>query len=130
MDISVCVNQKKEIYNTFLEFVDSENEEDEKEKYKNLINLFNELNILENSDEIIEFLTLINKISMHHQRHQYFLDRIRKTITFFESKIKQTFTNLQLFNLFKYNKVILLFLLNNQIIEVDEDIYQFFSIKL
>ena len=121
--------KKKEIYDIFLEFIDCENDDDdENEKFNNFINLLNKRKILENYDEIFEFLILINKISKYHNRHLNFISRIEQTITYFEEIIKQNFTNFQIFNIFRHNMRILLFLFDKKIITVDQDILRIFQI--
>ena len=71
----------------------------------------------------IEFLNLISKISENHYRKQNLIIKIEKILTFLKDDIKCHFTNISLFNIFRNNKRILLFLIENQFITIDYYIY-------
>ena len=45
-----------------------------------------------------------------------------KIIAFLKNEIKQTFSNIEIFNIFKNSKIILLFLIKENIITIDETI--------
>ena len=52
-----------------------------------------------------------------------FFKNIYQIIQHYEEQIKQTFTNLEIYSIFENNKTILLFLFENKIIKIDDDIY-------
>ncbi len=51
-----------------------------------------------------------------------FISKIKKIIAFLKNEIKQTFSNIEIFNIFKNSKIILLFLIKENIITIDETI--------
>ena len=74
-------------------------------------------------------LHLLLKLSKNHFRQPTFFSKIEQILTFFTEDIKQTFTNSELFDFFKLNKRILLFLFTNNIITIDQSIVDFIVSK-
>ena len=63
-------------------------------------------------------------ISNDHHRSSDFFTKIEKIILYFEAQIQQFYSNHQIFNLFKRNKRILLFLIERNLLKLDESIVQ------
>ena len=63
------------------------------------------------------------KISKNYHRYPIFFQKIEQIVNYLVPTIKQSFTNTELFNIFKRNKRFLLFLLEKKIIEIDENIF-------
>ena len=118
MDFNNYLSRKKEIYNIILELLENEYYVDEYNE--NLDIIVQSTNLLENREELREFLYLILKLSNNHQRNPYFFNKIEHILLYFKDDIKQTFSNYEIFNLFKNNKRILIFLFEEKIIIPDE----------
>ncbi|KAK8880690.1 hypothetical protein M9Y10_003375 [Tritrichomonas musculus] len=116
------IEEKKKSYNSLIEFLDNSEEND------------NDLQILEdalttdekegNREEMYLFLETINSISTNHRRNPNFINKIVKILKKFEDRIKQSFSNIEIFNIFKNNKYILYFLIKNGLITFSEQVYQ------
>ncbi|KAK8876040.1 hypothetical protein M9Y10_006224 [Tritrichomonas musculus] len=125
MDVQEHFNNVKDIYNSILEYIDSDNSESE-EAYQNFINIMDNQNILDNKDSICEIMEIICKISKNHHHSQYFFERIERILSYFTNTIKQILTNIQIFNLFKRSKRILLYLITEKVITIDDNIVNAF----
>ena len=90
-----------------------------------IINFIEELHIIDDPYEFKSFLSFISEISNNHQRVSNFYEKFEKLSWHFKSAIKQTFSNFFIFNIFKYNKLILFFLITNDIIKIDDTISKF-----
>ena len=112
------LNKWKEIYDILLQFLEDENEEDY--NFHSLIESIEEQKIQENHEEITLYLNLLVKVSNNHHRNHNFVKKIEQILEYFFSRIKKSFTNLELFSIFKSNKLLVLFLIKKQIIIVDE----------
>lgn len=112
----------KNIQKKVLEFL--ENEESTEKNYQNLINYFQKQKLKDNSNQIKELLYIILKISNNHHRTVHFFDKIKQILQFFRKEIDFYFTNFDIFNIFKSNKRILLFLLKEKFIQPDKAIAQ------
>lgn len=123
MDINNYIKDKKDLYSIFLEFIEKEN--DYSNEYQNLIEECEKQKIRENRNELTLFLHLISKISKNHHRNSDFSAKIEKIIKLFEESIKTKFTNSEIFNFFKNNKSLLLFLLKQNIITIDQSISKY-----
>ncbi|KAK8839476.1 hypothetical protein M9Y10_031831 [Tritrichomonas musculus] len=120
MEVSQYIDQKKEIQSHLLNFIDSEEKFDS--EYEQLINFLNSINIQSNDKEFLMFLYLISRVSSNHHRSNNFFTKIEKVISYFEKEIKQFFTKSQIFDIFRCNKRILLFLLENNYLELDSEL--------
>lgn len=112
----------KFIQSTIEQFLDNEgNIEENKEILTQ--NIISEQII---KDRIIlkSILYLISKITKNHHRKLGFLPKIKKILTDLKSAIKENFTNLVIFNIFKKQKIILLFLLEQEMITFDSSIFE------
>lgn len=120
MEIQEYINQKKDFHQIILEYVEDEGENDE--NFRILIKKLNNILDNENDGEILNILHLISKISDNHQQNQYFIIKIERILLHLSKKIKQTLSNFEIFNIFRSNKRILLFLIKNNLLLVDESI--------
>lgn len=116
------VEEKNELYSSLIEFL--ENSDVYIDGFEHLIQIINIEQIEGNREEIEHFLYLIHHISNNHQRSKYFFQKIFQIIEYYKDQIKQTFSNIEIFNIFRSNKLILLFLFENRIIKLDDQIYQ------
>ncbi|KAK8870628.1 hypothetical protein M9Y10_008515 [Tritrichomonas musculus] len=118
MEIQNYIDQKKIIYTTLLDYIKDQNSM--KENLEEILQNFEKANFFEKRSEFFSFLRLISKISKNHNRVQNFNEKIDNIFLFIHNKLKREFSNKGIFNIFKRNKRILLYLIENQIIEIDE----------
>ena len=122
MSIQDYLNQKKEYYKHLLDFIDGLNV-----SFQNLKNLLE--NYIENPSEFQSFLHLLLTISQNHHRNPDFYLRIKQILLLVKDKIKHSFTNAEIFDFFKNDKQILLFLLEEKILVQDENINKYLLAK-
>lgn len=84
-EIEQCIQQKKDLQRTLLDFLSSS--DDDEENYQNLIQLFNNQNIHQNKQELIEFLHLLVHITNNHNRSPNFFSKIEKILSELKSDI-------------------------------------------
>lgn len=106
----------KQLQEELLDFLQDEDNLDEHLFLENL----NQENIQENAKKFKEYLHLISDISNNHRRTPHFIVKIEKILNFYKEYIKQSFSNFNIFNIFKNNKRILLFLIEEQFIKIDK----------
>ena len=97
-----------------------EDETNLEDNFQNLENIFNESKIKDCKLDLLSLLHLISKISNNCHRFNLFFSKIERILQNFQSDIKKYFSNSQIFNIFKSNKRILLFLTEEGIIIFDE----------
>ena len=120
-------NAMKEFYNAILSYLESS--ESEEIDFKDLIDIINMEYYTENREEFEHFLHTVNHISANHHRDEFLFKKIFRILKYYENQIKHTFSNFEIFNIFKENKILLLFLLENSFITFDEKMYLYFTEK-
>lgn len=120
-DIQEYLAEIENIHDLLVEYI----EEDNEMKFSDIINLFENKKIQENKQKFTSVLYLLSKFSNNYHRLPNFFTKLEKIITYFQITIKRYFTNEQIFNIFKGNNRILLFLLTQQILQPYEKIYNF-----
>ena len=118
MEVKQYLDAKKELQNHLIEFID--NQDDNQTNYENLITDLQNQSITENKNELKLFLNLLTTISNNHHRYSNFFIKIDQILSFLKQKIKQTFSNLEIFNIFKSNPRILFFFFKNDFFVNDE----------
>ena len=118
--IKEYANKMKNIQETLLRFV--ENEDSNDLEFDNIFKYLNDHQILENKQELKTVLHIISKISDHHYRSQDFINKIEKLLKKLQNDIKKNYSNFDIFNIFKSNKRILLFLFKEEILILDNTI--------
>ena len=121
MEIQDYININKNLYTTFSKYID--NHLDDNDEYQNLTSFLTTHDYLTNVEILSEFLRLISNVSKNHTRENNFLNKIYKILYFLKDTLNNIFPKLEIFNIFKDNKIVLLFLLTN-IIEIDTTIIQ------
>ena len=105
MNIQGYLATMKSIQDNLLEFLESE--DDFKDTLNQFTNFLTEQLI---QNEILkDFLNLLSKISMNHQRTANFIKKIESILTFLKNDIQSKISKTSLFNVFRDNKRILLF---------------------
>ena len=127
MELPDCIEEMKTIQKLFLDFIENE---ESLEDYINLINYkyFENLNDQEKSNKLIEIIYLISNITNFHHHATNFFTNIEKIISHFKEDIKRTLSNYEIYNIFRQNKRILLFLFKEQIISIDYSIISNLSV--
>ena len=120
MEVKQYLDARKTLQNHLLDFID--NQDDDQNSYKNLISDIQKCNITENKNEFQLFLNLLTVISNNHHRCSDFFIKIDQILSFLNQKIKRTFSNLEIFNIFKCSKRLLLFFIKNDFFVNDENI--------
>ena len=114
------LSKMQKLQENLIQFLDLET--DLPEDFNNLSQIFKESKICDDKHEFQSFLHLIVKISKNHHRGFCFFSKIDKILLYFKDRITQYFTNSEIFNIFKGNKRILLFFVENQMMKFDERI--------
>ena len=120
--IQEYVDEKNKFYGfvlNYLEKIDS-NEDD----FNELIQIIDEKQYEKNQEEFELFLHFLSYIFKNHHRDELFNKKIFQIIQYYKDQIKQTFLNYQIYDIFKNDKLILLFMFENDIINFDYDIYR------
>ena len=110
----------QEIQNSVLQFI--ENVEKVEENFQNLIQLLDDHKIRDDKHFLKSFLYLVSKISNNHYREKDFFSKIEQILTELKNDIKKCLTNHEIFKIFKGNKRIILFLIEQDLIKIDEQI--------
>ena len=99
-----------------------DNDVDVEEHFENLLIFISDDKFFNDANNFKLFLQLISDVVKNHNRSNNFLNRIYKIIFSMKDKIKKTFSNIDLFNIFKNSKIILLFLIEKNIITMNKTI--------
>lgn len=119
MSIEEYFNQKKEFYNNILKYIEDGSDSNDT-NYQNLIQNIDNHGFSENKGELKEILRILSIISKNHHRYTGFFSKIEKILIYLKDKIKQNFSDIEIFNFFENNKLIILILLQNNIITIDK----------
>lgn len=128
MELNECLARLKLFYNSFLNF--TKGNSSTPEAFEQIVSIIKDNNFGENSDELRSILHIIYKIASQHKRNPVFMDKIQKILLLFEAKIKQSFSNLEILRIFQNDKFLLLFLINQKMVTIDEDVATFLIQKL
>ena len=118
--ISNYIKKNKEIQEILLEFIDKQ--DNLEENFLNFQISFQENKIADDKHEFKLLLHFIASISDNHYRESNFFDKIEKILINFQEEIKNNYSNKEIFNIFKNNKRILLFLFEQKIVKFDQSI--------
>ena len=111
------LSQMKEIQKYLLFFI--EEEKDSQENFIILVQLLKKFKITERFHDLKSFLLLLSQVAQNHCHSTNFYDKIEQILNLIKNEITQFYTNHQIFSLFKSNKKILLFLIENQFLNID-----------
>ncbi|KAK8865550.1 hypothetical protein M9Y10_011106 [Tritrichomonas musculus] len=115
----------KAIQNAVLEFIDNENER----SFDDIVSLLDYQKTHKDAHELKSILYLISKISENHHRVPSFFEKIQKILDYLKPDIKQSFSNSEIYNIFKGNNRILLLLIDEEIFTMDESIFKLITEK-
>ena len=98
-----------------LHYLDDDENEGEQQQF---IQYLEKSNIVENRKECKLLIRLLLVLVNNHHRTAYFLDKIERILSIL--KIKQTFSNSEIYKLFSPNKRILLYIIQENILSIDD----------
>ena len=127
MSISESIEGKKRIQESLLEFL--EEESNIEENYENFVKVISTHQIQEDKYELKSLIQMINKISENHQRIFNFIEKIERILILLKRSLNKYFTNSEKFELFKGNKRLLLFLIEEKIVTINENIFSLLTSK-
>ena len=127
MNTKNYLDEMKKIQGSLLQFLESQNNSEE--NYQLLFNLIGEQKILDSKYKFTSFLHLISKVSNNHYRDSDFFNKIDHILKQVNGSIAKYLTNTQTFNIFKGNKRVLLYLIEEKIIIIDQYISKKFFTK-
>ena len=121
MDTQTFIEVTKEIQEVILGIIDESDLN--YNNYELLQKIINDHGIHENKLELKGILHLIVKIANNHSRLPTFFTKIEKILSIYKTEILELFENEnELFDIFKSNKRLLLFIINEKILEINESI--------
>ena len=120
MSFQAYLDTMKDIQDNILNFL--EEEVNSEENFLILEKIFKDTKISDNIYDILSLLHLISRIWNNSYRFPNFFSKLERILLIFKKDIKKYFSNSEIFNIFKSNKRILLFLIEQQIIVFDENI--------
>ena len=123
MEINEYIDKMKEIQEQLIQFIDSDDQADY--GFKVLKRFYDTKKIGLVPMDIKSIIYLIQHISSNNHRKADFYDKMREFFKNYEKDIKKLFTNDEIFNLFKDDKLILLILFENKIITPSKKIINF-----
>lgn len=106
----------KSIQEAFLDYL--KGDENIEESYNNLEQIFEDTKIRESKHDVELFLHILVKVANNRHRCPNFYNKIDRILQFFKDDLKKC-KNEEIFQLFKSNKRILLFLIEEKILTVD-----------
>ena len=112
------IEKKKNLHESLLDFINDPDYDDV--NYNDLIKTIKEQKITKNHNEFEHFLRLLLNISNNHHRDSLFFSKIERIIKKYSNKIKRTFSNIKIFHIFESNKILLLFIIKENIIQLND----------
>ena len=122
MNVEDFVEKQKEIQIQILEFLDDSIEN------QDILQKLANYNLSKDQKELTTILYFIVNICNNHQRLGSFFSKIEKILQFYKNDIQQHITNFEIFHIFQSNKRILLFLIEEKILILDQNIIDNFEI--
>ena len=122
MSFEESIEKMKRIQSILLQYL--EEEINVEENYENFLIIISEQKINNDKSKLKELLRLINKIGNNHQRVSNLIDKIEQILKYFKKAISKYFSNSEIFEIFKGNKRIILFLIQEKIMIFDEYIFE------
>lgn len=124
MSINQHLEEMKDILNIIQAFLD---EPSDGEKFPNLKLKFDEYQISNSKYKLILLFRLIVTFANYHKRSPFFFNKIEHIILIFQVEMKNYFSNREIFNIFKSNKRLLLFLIEKKMMNIDKFIFTEFT---
>lgn len=123
--IKIYLGRMSHLQESILNFINTQGQAES--QYQEIISFFKTHKIGEDRNELQSILHLILKISNNHHRNPDFFSKIERLFTNFKEEMKIYFSNYEIFQFFKSNKRLLLFLFKEGIIKPDKQIACFIT---
>ena len=120
IDFKKYIEMYSSLQTAILNYLDEEKSNDN--DFSNIHQFFDNSKAQGKGLDIKNILHFLRIIINNHHRNSHFFSRIGQILLYFKDEIKQTFSNLEIFEYFSENRRIQLFLIENQMVEVDESI--------
>ena len=121
------IEEMKEIQEKLLSFINSTDDDNEAyDPFEDLKDILAKQKIQRKHQKLKSFLKLILNICNNYHRPTNFFERVEQILKHLEEAIKKTLTRKEIFNIFKSNKRILLFLFEEKIIIINQNIIDYF----
>ncbi|KAK8852941.1 hypothetical protein M9Y10_017936 [Tritrichomonas musculus] len=117
MSVQKYLDENKGKYRKNIDFIETPSLSNE--EFPDIFELFN---IQDIKVELNEILQLLATITEYHHQYSDFYTKIEQIIIKLKESIKKSFTNREIFNIFKRNKKLILFLIKEEIITIDQNI--------
>lgn len=118
------LNKLKTIQSTILDYIDDENESED--KFQDLDMLLKDW-ISDNEENLEEFFHLITKIYSNHHQNSNLITKIEKILLLLREDISKKVSNSKIMEIFCDNKRILLFLITENLFNIDESFISKFN---
>ena len=127
------IADKKKLYSVILEFLENSDENFDDTTNEKCFERLSPITNQEVKDgaceKIEEFLRIVKNISDEHHRDPTFIARTKQLLLHYKNQIKQTLSNEEIFYIFEGNKLLVHFLLANDIIRMTEKICEYMMNK-
>lgn len=118
-DYFMRLKHYQEIIFDFLDDKDNQN------ALQNIVKIFKNPNFTDDKENFQLVITMISRIAKNHRQSINFNQKIEQIILLFKEDLHKNFSNFEIFNIFKKNKRILLFLFNEKIIIPEKNIIEY-----
>lgn len=126
MIFSEHLDKMRAIQSKILDYIEEKNVDN----FKELYSFLDDINIRANEQVIFETFHLILQISNYHHHSNNFFTKIDYILRYFKENLQNLFSNYGIFSFFKSNKRILLFLIEEGIMTIDEQIANSLQYKI
>ena len=116
------IYEQKKFYDLLLIYLSNANYNES--FFQILINFISIEHYIENEKDFNHFLHFLANIANNHHHDESFFTNFFQIIRYYTTQLKQTFSNFEIYDIFKSNKKIILYLFQNSIIELDEEIFK------
>ena len=124
-DVQKYIENRKIIYLNIINYLESPDDNDE--QLMELFKVFDKQKLDYNKLDLVEILNLLSKISENHARTNNLIEKVEKILINYKDKIKLNLSNNKICHIFRYNRRILLFLLKNEIINMNQTVINFIT---
>ena len=127
------ITDKKKLYTAILEYLESSDDNSDDEPKKQFFEILTQIinQQFKNGDYewMQEFLKIVKSINDNHRRYPNFVQNTQDLLQHYKEEIKQTMSNDSIFHLFEDNKLLVYFLLKNNIITMTSTISSYMMKK-
>lgn len=118
MDEYAYLEKMNAIQNILLEYIDDE--EKDQTKFRRLLELFQSQKIQEDKHLLTSVLHLLATIANYHYRTHDFYNKVFKLIQYLKDSITKYYSNHEIYNFFRINKRVVLFLFEEKMMIMDD----------